>query len=117
MKHTVGLTLGFVLLLSIPQADAGAAEEAGPPGPICRLPTVVEVMRSELRQHAFYLHIDARTIQEAPTTDATVVVCGVCVRVFAYNTTLYGDHPVVACQPHRFSVKAVTNGFVVQSLP
>src|SRR5438128_2624316 len=101
-----------VFLLGMP---AGRAI-AGPPGPICRLPTVVEVMTRELRTRAAYVWLDPAVIEEAPTPNARVVRCGVCSITAFYDTALYGAQPVGRCEPHTFTVESLRNGYIVRSI-
>ena|SRR5437763_1096892 len=89
---------------------------ARPPGPICRLPTVVDAMARELGARVTHARRYPTIIDEAPTPDGRVVRCGVCLTVVFYDTARYGEQPLARCEAHDFSVEAVRNGFVVRQL-
>jgi hypothetical protein len=100
------------LLIGMGTATAAAT----PPGPVCRLPAVVDVMARELRGRAAYAWLDSKVIDEAPTQNMRVVRCGVCLMVLLYDTIQYGEQPVARCEAHAFSVAVLRNGFVVRYL-
>jgi hypothetical protein len=91
-----------------------AAAQATPPGPICRLPAVVDVATRALRLNPRYAHIEPRRIRETPTPDPRVVRCDLCLTVLHYDTNRFGDTPAVHCEARGYVVRAVRNGFVVQ---
>lgn len=107
----------MIRLAALILAIAFSAEaRAAPPTPVCRVPTVVDVMTRELTTRAYYARLDPALIEEAPTSDPRMMRCGVCVRIVLFDTRQYGDQPVSRCELHTFSVQAVRNGFVVRYL-
>jgi hypothetical protein len=109
-------TPALAAVLATVLAATMARAEGRPPEPVCRLPTVVNVMAQELHGHWYYARIDPALIQETPTPDGELIHCGVCVKIDMYDMGRYGDRPVGRCALHMFSVQAVRNGFVVRYL-
>jgi hypothetical protein len=101
----------LVIMISLSVKTAVAA-----PAPVCRLATVMDVMERELRMRAYYAHLDPRFIDEAPTPNPQLMHCKVCAKVVVYDTSYYGSQPLVRCEAHTFSIRAVRNGFVVRYL-
>jgi hypothetical protein len=104
------------LVLMVAFSGPVARSLARPPEPVCRQPTVVDVMTRELRARWYYAWLDPVLIQETPTVDGELFHCGVCVKIGMYATGQVGDPPVARCEPHAFSVQTVRNGFVVRYL-
>ncbi|MBV8095667.1 MAG: hypothetical protein JO110_21035 [Acetobacteraceae bacterium] len=88
-----------------------------PPSPICRIPTVVDVMEQEMRANPYYSHIDSSLTQELPTPDPTLVRCYVCLRVLMYDTVQFGNFPIARCEMRFFRVRAIQHGFLVAPGP
>ena len=118
MNRRFALVVGLLLLANAGGSRGGQAGEIlpgdGPPAPVCRAGTVVDVMTRTLATRAHYVRLDASLIQEAPTSDGRVVECGVCALIFQYDMPRYGEQAVARCEPHVFSVLAVRNGYVVR---
>jgi hypothetical protein len=91
-----------------------AAAQATPPGPICRLPSVVDVAAQALRLNPRYAHIEPKRIRESPTPDPRVVRCDLCLTILHYDTSRFGETPAAYCEARGYVVRAVRNGFVVE---
>ncbi len=109
----VRMAMAFMaMLMLVPGASAWARE----PQPICRLPTVLDVISLELHKREIYIRIDPNLVWQEPTADRTVVRCGVCALVATYAMPSFGERPLLTCEQHAFDVHAMPNGFVVQLL-
>lgn len=103
--------LALVLFLA-PVPDANAGNQ----GPICRVPSVVDVMARELHKRDYYAQIVPRLIDEAPESARNTVWCGVTVSTQTYDARSADGFPLKRCEQHAFRVKALSNGFVVSYL-
>jgi hypothetical protein len=110
MVQTLTALAMITILLPLAQAHATL------PAPVCRLPTVVDVMARTLRLNPHYTRLNPRLISETPTLDPTLVQCDVCVNVIMYDAVRFGAWPVARCEPRTFTVQALRNGFVVRPL-
>lgn len=107
MVHVLALLILAVIATPFARAHATA------PAPVCRLPAVIDVMARELRSNPYYTRIGPELIGESPTADPKVVRCDVCLNIILYDTGRFGDVPVARCEARIFTVRAVSNGFVV----
>jgi len=89
---------------------------AGDRNPVCRQQSVVDEITREVRDRGYYRQVDPDLVTEAPTPDPTVVRCQVCVQSAPYDMTRFGDQPIPRCLEHRFEVRILHSGFVVQDL-
>ncbi len=103
----------FVILLAAALAPPSLA---GPPGPVCRAPSVVREMTRQIRAVHYYSRVDPGLVSEQPTTDPQVVRCNVCVEFAPYNMQRFGDRSVKRCLAHGFNVQIFPTGFVVHDL-
>jgi hypothetical protein len=111
------LTAAGGLALAVWIACGGVASAAVlDRGPVCRLPSVVDEMTREVRDHDYYSEIDPRLVTETLTPDPNVVRCQVCVQSAPYDTTRAGDRPIRQCLEHGFEVRILQSGFVVRDL-
>jgi hypothetical protein len=97
-------------------ACATGSAKAGERGPVCREPSVVDLMAREIRDHDYYTRVDPRLITETPTAETNHVLCQVCVLSAPYDTIRFGDQPTRQCLAHGFDVLILRNGFVVRDL-
>lgn len=92
------------------RADAGWRE------PICRVPSVVDVMAHEMRRYDHYARIQVRFIQQYPAETPNIVLCGVWVQTLYYDARRFDDLPVAYAALHEFRVQALVDGYVVKLL-
>jgi hypothetical protein len=104
-----GVLLALILLLA-PVACANAGE----PTPICRVPSVLEVMAREVHRRDYYARIDRRLVDEFPDTPPNTVWCGVTVSTLSYGVYFADGRPLWRCEQYAFSVRALEIGFVVR---
>jgi hypothetical protein len=111
MGRLAGVTVAMLV-------SAGSAWPAlaGERGPVCREPSVVDVMTREIRNWAYYSRVDPRLVTEVPTTDTRFVICQVCVLVAPYDMSRFGDRPLRQCMAQSFEVQILSSGFVVRDL-
>jgi hypothetical protein len=89
---------------------------AGDRGLVCRVPTVVDEMTREIRDHNYYSRFDPAFVTESPTADPNIVRCHVCVLSALYDTRRFRNQPIRPCLPHGFEVLILSGGFVVRDL-
>lgn len=87
---------------------------AGDSGPICRVPSVVDVMRRELHRRDHYAHIERQWIKEYPGLSLNVVLCGVSALTLRYDAASSDDVPLRYVTSHEFRVLALPDGYVVK---
>jgi hypothetical protein len=92
------------------RADAGWKE------PICRVPSVVDVMAHEMRRHDHYARIEAQFIQQYPAETPNIVLCGVWVQTLYYDARQFDGLPLMYTELHEFRVQALVDGYVVKLL-
>lgn len=94
---------------------AGFAPQAraGEPGPVCRVPSVIDVMTHELRRRDPYVRIIPKWIAEYPSATPNVVLCGVAALTWRYDASRSGMVPLRYSTLHAFSVRVVMDGYVV----
>jgi hypothetical protein len=108
------VVLGAVSLLVLPLfAGFAPHARAGGPGPICRAPSVIDVMTRELRRRDPYVRVDRRLIAEYPSAAPDVVLCGVLAQTLRYDASRNDGLPVRYSALHEFRVRAVLDGYVV----
>lgn len=100
----------MLFLAPLPHAVAGEL------GPICRVPSVLDVMAREVHKRDYYARIVPRLINEVPDTAPNTVWCGVTVWTLSYDARIADGHPLGRCEQHAFRVQALLNGFVVSYL-
>lgn len=101
------------LLLVLLYAGFAPHARAGAPGPVCRIPSVIDVMRHELRRRDPYVRIVPQWIAEYPSPTPNVVLCGVTALTWRYDASRSGGVPLRYSALHAFSVRAVSDGYVV----
>jgi hypothetical protein len=104
---------GVLLLVLLLFAGFATHARAGAPGPICRVPSVVDVMTRELRQRDPYARVDWRLIAEYPSAAPDVVLCGVLAQTVRYDASRSANVPLRYSALHEFRVRAVLDGYVV----
>jgi hypothetical protein len=92
----------------------GNPASAGAPGPVCRVPTVVDEMSRRIHEGNYYARVDPRLVTETPTPTPNLVRCQVCVLETPYDTPRFGSRPVRRCTPRQFEVHILPQGFVVR---
>lgn len=102
-----------MLLFAVRVPHAGAGER----GPICRVPSVVDVMRHELRRRDPYVRIRPRLIAEFPSFAPNVVLCRVAAETLRYDASRSDGVPLRYTTLQEFRVRAVLNGYVVTVEP
>jgi hypothetical protein len=107
MVRLVGLLASILFLAPVPRAWAGAHE------PICRAPSVLELMEREVRRRDHYARIEPRLVDEVPDVKRNVVLCGVPVWTLSYDARRAVGVAFGRCESHEFRVQALLNGFVV----
>ncbi len=106
-----GILFAIALMLSpLTRANAGWPE------PICRAPSVLDVMARELHKRDHYAQIEPRLIAEVPDATQNTVLCGVAVSTIIYDARIAFGTPFGRCEQHAFRVRALQNGFVVRYL-
>jgi hypothetical protein len=83
-------------------------------GPICRVPTVLDVMAHEVRNRDYYGRINPDYVAEQPNGSPNIVRCTVAVRTLRYDWNRFGRIPEARVEFHDFVVEAVRRGFVVR---
>ncbi len=101
----------FALLLF---AGLAPHARAGGPGPICRVPSVIDVMTRELRRRDPYVRIEPGLIAEYPSVAPNIVLCGVLAQTLRYDASRSDRIPVRYSALHQFTVRAVLDGYVVR---
>jgi hypothetical protein len=101
------------LLMTLLFAGLATHARAGEPGPICRIPSVIDVMTHELRRRDPYVRIIPHWIAEYPSPTPNVVLCGVAALTWRYDASRNGGVPLRYSTLHEFSVRAVLDGYVV----
>lgn len=113
-NHAIPWILRVVATASLgslaPHAWAGHQE------PVCRVPSVIDVMAREVRQRDHYARIEPRLIAEYPGSLPNIVVCGVWARTLRFDTRRYGDLPLAYNEWYQFQVQALLDGYVVKLL-
>ena len=109
----IGRCVLFALVLFLAPLPYALAGELGP---ICRAPSVLDVMAREVRKRDFYARIEPRLIDEVPDTAPNTVWCGVTVWTLSYDARTADGLPLGRCEQHAFRVQALLNGFVVRYL-
>jgi hypothetical protein len=107
----LGALLVPVLLLLQP-----SAVRAGQQRPICTVPSVLDAMSRAIRQRDYYARIEPRLMFEQSAPATNTVWCGVSVSTLDYNTHRAGGVPLWQCVQYMFSVRALSEGFVVRFL-
>jgi hypothetical protein len=110
IRSSVFLILMMFIVAPAPRASAGER------GPVCRVPSVVDVMTREIRKRDYYARIEPRLIEEIPESARNTVWCGVTVWTLSYDARIGDGLPLGRCEQHAFRVQAVSNGFVVRYL-
>ncbi len=109
------VALGAVsLLLLLLFAGFAPHARAGKPGPICREPSVIDVMTRELRRRDPYVRVERRLIAEYPSVTPDVVLCGVLAQTLRYDASRSDGVPLRYSALHEFRVRAVLDGYVVE---
>lgn len=109
------IRLGGLLVLILLLAQTSAAD-AGQPRPICIVPSVLDAMSRAIRERDYYARIDPRLMVEQPAPPLNTVWCAVSVSTLDYNTYRAGGMPLWRCEQYMFSVRALSDGFVVRFL-
>jgi hypothetical protein len=91
-------------------ARAGALE------PICRVPSVVDVMAREVHKRDYYGRIEPDLIDQFPYAAPNTVLCGVPVWTLSYDAHLADGIPLGRFEQYGFTVQALSNGFLVRYL-
>lgn len=107
----LGALLVPVMLLA--QTSGGIA---GQQRPICIVPSVLDAMSRAIRQRDYYAQIEPRLMVEQPAPPPNTVQCGVSVSTLDYNTYRADGLPLWRCEEYIFSVRALSDGFVVRFL-
>jgi hypothetical protein len=89
---------------------------AGQQRPICIVPSVLDAMSREIRQRDYYARIEPRLMAEQPASPPNTVWCAVSVSTLSYNTYRADGVPLWRCEQYMFSVRALSEGFVVHFL-
>jgi hypothetical protein len=105
-----------VLLVPVMLMAQTAAVNAGQQRPICIVPSVLDAMSRAIKQRDYYAQIDPRLMVEQPASVTNTVWCGVSVSTLDYNTYRAGGMPLWRCEQYMFSVRALSDGFVVRFL-
>jgi hypothetical protein len=109
------IRLGALLVPVMLLAQTSGAS-AGQPQPICIVPSVMDAMSRAIRQRDYYARIEPRLVFEQPAPPTNTVWCGVGVSTLDYNTYRAGGMPLWRCAQYMFSVRALSEGFVVRFL-
>lgn len=107
----IGIFLVAVFLLA---QTSGVS--AGQQRPICIVPSVLDAMSRAVRQRDYYARIEPRLMVEQPAPATNTVWCGVSVSTLDYNVYRAVGAPPWRCEQYMFSVRALTEGFVVRFL-
>jgi hypothetical protein len=99
-----------IAAFGVHRADAGWKE------PICRVPSVVDIMAHEMRRYDHYARIEARFIEQFPAGTPNIVLCGVWVQTLYYDARRFDNLPVKYAELHEFRVQALVDGYVVKLL-
>jgi len=97
------------LLLSLAATPCATAGELQP---ICRVPSVLDVMAREVRQHDYYASLEPYWLAEAPDTVNTVW-CWITVWTHYYDARVPDMFPLWHWEQYVFRVKALSKGFLV----
>jgi hypothetical protein len=89
---------------------------AGENEPICRTPSVLELMGREVRKRDHYAHIEPYLVAEVPDSAPNVVLCGAPFWTLSYDARRGVGVAFLCYEQHEFRVHALSNGFVVQYL-
>jgi hypothetical protein len=103
----------LALLLFMAPATGAIAGELRP---ICRAPAVLDEMARELHKRDYYARIEPRLVGEIPDRAPNTVLCGVTVFTVTYDAYHADGIPLGRCELYAFSVRALSNGFVVRYL-
>ncbi len=104
----------FSVMAVLLSAAPAIAEQ--PPAPVCANPDVLDFVSYKLRQLNIYTRIDRRTVSEAQAGGRNAVRCEVYASDYAYDADHGGMTPILHYRAHGYVVRALTSGFVVQSV-
>jgi hypothetical protein len=113
-RVVLGAVSLFVLVLLLLFAGLAPHARAGESPPICRAPSVIDVMTRELRRRDPYVRIERRLIAEYPGVAPNIVICGVLAQTLRYDASRNNGLPVRYSALYEFRVRAVLDGYVVQ---
>jgi hypothetical protein len=109
------IRLGALLVPVMLMAQTSGVS-AGQQRPICIVPSVLDAMSRAIKQRDYYARIEPRLMVEQPASVTNTVWCGVSVSTLDYNTYRAGGMPLWRCEQYMFSVRALSDGFVVRFL-
>jgi hypothetical protein len=99
-----------LMLALAPHASAGELR------PICTVPSVLDEFARELHKRDYYARIVPPLVDEYPYAAPNTVLCGVTVSTLSYDAYRADGIPLGRCEHYAFSVRALSNGFVVRYL-
>jgi hypothetical protein len=107
----VGTVLASLLFL-----HQALPASAGVPRPVCLAPSVLDAMTHAIKKRDYYARIEPRLMGEESGVQPNTVWCAVPVSTLSYNTYRADGIPLWRCEQYIFSVRALSNGFVIRYL-